>query len=72
MLGSQPGIAASYRELGRLEEQRGRIVEAEGWYKKFVAIGEALGNQAGWLQALVSSANWHECAAVSTRLRTGS
>ncbi len=38
-------MATSYHQLGMLAQLRGRLDEAEGWYKKSLAIFEALGDE---------------------------
>jgi tetratricopeptide (TPR) repeat protein len=40
-------LATVYHQLGIVEQDHGRLDEAEGWYKKALAISEALGNQPG-------------------------
>jgi tetratricopeptide (TPR) repeat protein len=41
------GIAVSYYQLGMLAQARGRLDEAEDWYRKALAIEEALADRAG-------------------------
>ncbi len=38
-------LAFAYHQLGMVAQHRGRLDEAEGWYKKSLAIKEALDNQ---------------------------
>ncbi|MFJ9524433.1 tetratricopeptide repeat protein [Streptomyces cyaneofuscatus] len=40
-------IAVTYHQLGRVAQERGRLEEAEGWYRKSLAIEEDLGNGPG-------------------------
>ena len=39
-----PNLAAGYHQLGRVEEDRGQLDEAETWYRKSLEIKEELGN----------------------------
>jgi hypothetical protein len=40
-------MASSYHQLGRVAELRGRLGDAEDWYRKALTIDEALGNEPG-------------------------
>ncbi len=40
-------MARSYHQLGIVDQLRGRLEEAESWYKRALAIEEALGDQLG-------------------------
>jgi tetratricopeptide (TPR) repeat protein len=40
-------MATTYHELGMTAHQRGRLNEAENWYRKSLAIKEELGNRPG-------------------------
>ena len=40
-------MAASYHQLGMVAQNRGRLEEAEDWYRKSLAIDEDLGNRPG-------------------------
>src|SRR5256885_928494 len=41
------GIAVSYYEFGMLAQARGRLDEAEDWYRKALAIEEELADRVG-------------------------
>jgi hypothetical protein len=40
-------MAASYHQLGRVAQDRGRLDEAADWYARSLAIGEELGDRPG-------------------------
>ena len=40
-------MAATYHQLGMTSQQRGRLDEAEDWYRKSLAIKDELGNRPG-------------------------
>ncbi|MFI5727283.1 CHAT domain-containing tetratricopeptide repeat protein [Streptomyces cyaneofuscatus] len=40
-------ISVSFHQLGRVAQERGLLEEAEGWYRKSLAIEEDLGNRPG-------------------------
>ena len=46
-LGDQPGIVATYQQLGSTAQRRRRLDEADDWYRKSLAIREELGDQPG-------------------------
>ena len=46
-LGNRPGMATTYHQLGMTAQVRGRLDEAEGWYRKSLAINEELGDRPG-------------------------
>ena len=43
-LGDRPGMAATYHQLGITAQDRGRLDEAEDWYRQSLAIEEELGD----------------------------
>ncbi|MFI6501564.1 tetratricopeptide repeat protein [Nonomuraea typhae] len=43
----QGHIAIAYHQLGRVAEDRGRLDEADAWYRKSLTIKEELGNRPG-------------------------
>jgi tetratricopeptide (TPR) repeat protein len=43
----QDGLATTYHQLGNIAQARGRLDEAEDWYRKSLAIEEELGNAPG-------------------------
>ena len=46
-LGDRPRMASSYHQLGMVAQDRGRLDEAEDWYRKSLAISEDLGDRPG-------------------------
>ena len=40
-------MASTYHQLGIIAQDRGRLDEAEDWYRKALAIKEELGNRPG-------------------------
>jgi hypothetical protein len=46
-LGNRPGMAGTYHQLGVTAQQRGRLGEADDWYRKALAIEEELGDLPG-------------------------
>ena len=46
-LGDRPGMASTYHQLGITAQDRGRLDEAEDWYRKALTINEELGNRPG-------------------------
>ncbi|MEV0391244.1 tetratricopeptide repeat protein, partial [Nonomuraea sp. NPDC050643] len=46
-LGNRPGMAGSYHQLGTVALLRGRLDEADAWYRKSLTIFEELGNRPG-------------------------
>ena len=64
-------MALSYHELGIVAQLRGRLDEAEGWYKKSLAIYRRWATSRTWPQTTTSLAGWRSIAAISTRPRAG-
>jgi Tetratricopeptide repeat len=46
-LGNRPGLTITYHQLGRVAENRGRLDEAEDWYRKSLITKEELGDKRG-------------------------
>ncbi|MEU3862586.1 cyclic nucleotide-binding domain-containing protein [Streptomyces sp. NPDC028722] len=46
-LGSRPGMASSYHQLGTVAQAQGRLEDAEDWYRKALTIDEEVGNRPG-------------------------
>ena len=44
-LGDRPYMASTYHQLGMTARDRGRLDEAEEWYRKSLTISEELGNR---------------------------
>jgi tetratricopeptide (TPR) repeat protein len=40
--GNRPGMAKTYHQLGMVARQRGRVDEAEAWYRRSLVIEEEL------------------------------
>jgi tetratricopeptide (TPR) repeat protein len=61
--GDRPGMARTYHQLGTTAQDRGRLDEAEDWYRKALTIFEELGDRPGmaltYVQlGLLAEARW--------------